>query len=154
LRSVKDHPAGERVLHDAPLWMCVPSNAGATSLIDFLRSSTARWDVAGGSWTDLYEVLRGPGRHGARWPVATPLFVGDLLLRLTLDPACEELGVEAVRVLDPACGSGLLLVRAFARIYERLRSALPVSAPEARAREALDRIHGVDIERAAVMLTR
>lgn len=156
LWSAQEHHAGEAVLQDASLWDAVPSDAGAMSLLEFFRSDVPgkpRWSFAGDPWTDLYESVNASVRS-ARGMVATPAFVGDLLLDPTLDRACAAIGAARVHVLDPACGSGLMLVRAFERLADHLRRTLPDEAPDVPIREALDRIHGADIEGIAVMLTR
>jgi Nuclease-related domain/N-6 DNA Methylase len=156
LRGASEHAAGAPVFEGLNWPWDLLSNEGATSLLDFFRRGTegrAGWRSPGGPWVELYDAVLGrvtttPG------VVPTPAFVGDLLLDLTLEPACDEAGSGRVDVIDPACGAGRLLVQAFTRLHERLRRASPTEAPEALAREALNRIHGVDIEPCAVMIAR
>jgi hypothetical protein len=159
LDSVAAHPAGEAVLEEprnlllrAPL-----SNAAARALIDFFRqparSGRLRWSFAGDPWTDLYQEVSQAERQEHAM-LATPSIVSELLLDLTLAPALDELGFDATRLIDPACGSGLLLRAAFERLHERALNTLSSADPAACAVLALDRIHGADLSSIAVLVTR
>lgn len=114
------------------------------------------WPHTDSHWIgDLYQLLDA-------WAVKehafcqTPKFVADFILDRTLTPAIAEFGLDGLRVLDPACGSGHLLVNAFWRLFD-LRANPDDGAPEhtpiASARLALDSIHGGDINPAVVSLT-
>jgi SAM-dependent methyltransferase len=84
----------------------------------------------------------------------TPDFVSAYLARRTLDPAIEVFGLETVRVIDPACGTGQHLVAAFRRLCALWRERAPELAPERQAQLALEQIAGVDVSPHAVALAR
>ncbi|MEZ4299364.1 MAG: NERD domain-containing protein [Polyangiaceae bacterium] len=159
LRGVADHTLGQAVLGEIldRLGAETLSHEAAAAVLAFFRqvgpAGKLRWRFAGDPWTDLYENVSGAQRedHGM---LATPGFVNALLLDRTLEPALNEMGVDSTRVLDPACGSGLLLLAAFERLFERLRAAAPGEGAAEIARKALDRIHGADISPVATLVTR
>lgn len=63
--------------------------------------------------------------------------------------------VEAVTILDPACGAGHLLLGAFDALFTLQRAARPNDAPEAIARHILTRqLHGLDLDAEAVAVAR
>lgn len=117
-----------------------------------LRSSAAgRQD--GYLLGDLYQALSAEARK-KRALCQTPAFVTELLLDLAWDPAYREHGPR-LRVIDPACGTGHILVEALARAASRQRTgsgrdrerALPYrTAPLERAAAALGTVHGVDLD--------
>ncbi|MCC6553052.1 MAG: BREX-2 system adenine-specific DNA-methyltransferase PglX [Polyangiaceae bacterium] len=161
LQLVSRAPAGHAVLGPAhnPIWEVLPSAEGARALVDFFRQREGgglRWSFSAEkrlSFIHLYQDLLPElvKRHAL---LATPAFVARLLLDLALDPALDELGDDRVRVIDPACGSGELLVQAFERLFERSASAAAGADPMARALAALDRVHGIDIVDTAVLVSR
>jgi hypothetical protein len=102
---------------------------------------------------DLYQALSAEARKN-RALCQTPAFVTELLLDLAWDPAYREHGPR-LRVIDPACGTGHILVEALARAASRQRTglgrdrerALPeLTAPLERAAAALDTVHGADLD--------
>lgn len=156
LRGLEQTTIGAAILGEAwnPIWELPPSAEGATMLLGFFRlkeRGRLRWSFAQGSnpWTDLYQSLS-EGLKQEHGLIATPTFVEKLLIDLTLAPALDELAGRPVRVLDPACGSGEFLVLAFDRILKRLDEG----DATARARAALDRVHGVDISAVGVLVSR
>lgn len=159
LASVAAHPAGQAVLEEGHerLWSAPRSNAASRAALDFFRqrdpAGKRRWSFAADPWSDLYQEIS-PTQQKEHAMVTTPAFVEKTMLDLTLTPALEELGAHAVRVMDPACGSGLVLVMAFERLHERMLQASPGVDREASARLALDRIHGADISPISVLVTR
>jgi hypothetical protein len=76
---------------------------------------------------------------------------GDLV---AVEHRAAALGaIDAVRVLDPACGSGAFLVHALERLAEMRRSAGDARPVSARRRDVLSRsIFGVDVNPTAVWL--
>lgn len=89
---------------------------------------------------DLYQALSVEARKG-RALCQTPWFVGELLLHLGYDRALEDW--ERPRVIDPACGTGHLLVEALSRTLER-----------GDAVEACARVSGVDLDPYAALIAR
>jgi hypothetical protein len=86
--------------------------------------------------------------------IQTPAFVVEGILDLALKPAMAGLGTSPVRVMDPVCGSGEFLVRAFHRILAAIRSEKPGLPPPAAVKLALASVHGMDINPVAVTIAR
>ncbi|KYF85884.1 hypothetical protein BE20_13440 [Sorangium cellulosum] len=84
----------------------------------------------------------------------TPDFVIDFILEETLTPAIAEWGVEAVRVLDPACGSGHFLLAAFKRLFAGMREKLPRRPVREVVEDVLGRVVGIDLNDYACALAR
>jgi len=104
---------------------------------------------------DLYEDLaKSAGLKDKYGLVQTPEFVCDFILEYTLDEAIDELGAAEVRMIDPACGSGHFLLDGFWRILEALEREEPDWSHARRVREALDSVHGVDLQAFAVSIAR
>jgi hypothetical protein len=87
--------------------------------------------------------------HRKKGAVYTPAHIVDFVLDSVLPWSSSDWNV---RVLDPACGSGIFLVKAFQRLVYRWRNANPGFEPKADLlRRLLERnIVGVDIEPHAV----
>ncbi|MGP4027180.1 Eco57I restriction-modification methylase domain-containing protein [Actinomadura sp. 3N407] len=108
---------------------------------------------------NLYQQLSVDARKN-RALCQTPQCVTDLLLQLSLDHAVDEAGwdqLPTLNMIDPACGTGHILVEAFLRI-EAWRSLHP-KAP--RRQDSLDRVvaaltqvHGVDLDPYAALIAR
>jgi hypothetical protein len=84
----------------------------------------------------------------------TPDFVLDFILDETLTPAIAEFGIETVRVLDPACGSGHFLLAAFKRLVAGMREKEPQRPVRDVVRQVLDRVVGIDLNDYACGLAR
>ena len=118
------------------------------------RSGWATWDT---DWIgDLYQALCGWAVKNLAF-VQTPRFVRDLILDRALSPAMRFYGLEGFRVIDPACGSGHLLLDAFWRVF--LARTDPEEGPaemlaDTAARLAVTAIHGVDLNPEVVEITR
>lgn len=98
---------------------------------------------------DLWQELSVAGK--ARALCQTPRFVADLLLNLAADPALTEYGSSA-RMIDPACGTGHVLLAAALRWWI---SDVPKLGSSAQRWEfALRAVHGVDIDPYAALLAR
>ena len=82
----------------------------------------------------------------------TPMFLADTVVSQawdTLTPAIKENGT----FLDPACGSGIFLVRLFQRLCEQWRVTHPNQTIRwASLCKLIKRIHGWDINRSAVRI--
>ncbi len=84
----------------------------------------------------------------------TPDFVEEFILDDTLDPAIREYGVEEIKIIDPACGSGHFLLGAFYRLLAAWQEKEPGTEPRELARRALEQVHGVDLNPYAVAISR
>lgn len=102
---------------------------------------------------DLYQELDAEVReHYALFQ--TPDFVEAFILDQTLEPAIREYGIERADLLDPTCGSGHFLLGAFPRYVDHLRRIYPTKDDRELARDALDKIYGVDLNPYAVSIAR
>jgi len=107
---------------------------------------------------DLYQDLSSFARE--RYALLqTPHFVEHFLLDRTLDPALAEFaatGAELARFrfIDPACGSGHLVLGAFARILDRWQRLEPATPARELVRRTLENVRGVDINPFAVAIAR
>lgn len=136
-----------------PLWRLRPSADAAERLVTFWR----RTDAEGGLvhdfrderldtrfLGDLYQDLSAQAREQYAL-LQTPEFVEEFILDRTLERAIEERGIEGLKLIDPACGSGHFLLGAFARLLECWHRQAPGMDARERVQRALDSIHGVDL---------
>jgi hypothetical protein len=86
--------------------------------------------------------------------VRRPGFVIEFILDRTLTPALDTFGLETVRLIDPACGSGHFLLAALARLFRLWQAREPTTNPPVLAQRALDAIYGVDLNPFAIEITR
>jgi uncharacterized protein DUF7008/Eco57I restriction-modification methylase len=158
-------PALERILGEAhnPLFTLGLSSDGARELLAFWQ----RIDPASGALVhdftdpalntrflgDLYQDLSKSARKTYAL-LQTPHFVEEFLLDRTLEPAIQEFGYQAVRLIDPACGSGHLLLGAFARLFARWSRDEPATNSRELAQRTLNAVHGVDLNPFAVAIAR
>jgi len=84
----------------------------------------------------------------------TPEFVEEFILDRTITPALEERPLEKFRLIDPTCGSGHFLLGAFDRLLDRWQREAPAMERQALVQQALDAIHGVDLNAFAVAIAR
>lgn len=100
---------------------------------------------------DLYQALSEESRKG-RALCQTPRFVTDLLWDLTVPDAVQEFGPE-LKLIDPSCGTGHILIEAAIRMYSVVSShdRLPF---DHRRERALAAVHGVDLDPYAVAVAR
>ncbi len=145
-----------------PLFRLGPSADGAKAILELFRrhdGAGARvHDFADPEWNtrflgDLYQDLSEAARKRFAL-LQTPEFVEEFLLDRTLEPAIEQLGLAAVRLIDPACGSGHFLLGAFHRLFDRWQRAEAGTNERELARRALDQIAGVDLNPFAVAIAR
>ncbi|MFZ3491836.1 Eco57I restriction-modification methylase domain-containing protein [Streptomyces sp. 5.8] len=121
---------------------------------EFLNDGPHRVD--GVRLGDAYQALSADARR-SRALCQTPPWIAELLLELSLEPATDEVGPEQVRMIDPACGTGHILVEAFhrARVYRRRgRTYGGYISDEASIERALRSVHGVDVDPYAALLAR
>jgi hypothetical protein len=102
---------------------------------------------------DLYQDLSEAARKKYAL-LQTPVFVEEFILDRTLTPAVERFGLENVRLMDPACGSGHFLLGAFARLLDAWAKREPATPRTELVRRAFDAVHGVDLNPYAVAIAR
>lgn len=146
-----------------PLYSLQPTAQGAAKILQFFQkvdpdSNELEYDFSDPSHGtrflgDLYQNLSESARK--RYALLqTPGFVIDFILDRTLTPALDVFGLEAVRMIDPACGSGHFLLEAFARLLRLWLAKEPATNPPALVQKALDAVYGVDLNPFAIEITR
>lgn len=146
-----------------PAEIVVPSDALSQKLLDFWRrrdpdtgALVFRFDEEhfdGRLMGDLYQDLD-PVVKKRYALLQTPDFIIDFILDETLTPAIGEWGVETVRVLDPACGSGHFLLAAFKRLVAGMRVKFPDKTAREIVTDVLRRVVGIDLNDYACALAR
>jgi hypothetical protein len=148
-------------LREIPTWL---SGDAAKDIIQFFQridanTGTLIHDFTDQAWDsrflgDLYQDLSAFARE--RYALLqTPHFVEQFLLDRTLEPALDEFGLtEAFTMIDPACGSGHLVLGSFARILDRWQRQEPATPVRELVRRSLAAVHGVDINPFAVAIAR
>ena len=144
------------------LHLLAPSGDAATALLAFWRrkgddgqlvhdltDSTLSTRFLG----DLYQDLSVYAKKTFAL-LQTPVFVEEFILDQTLEPALAERPLEGFKLIDPTCGSGHFLLGAFARLLTRWDRQAPGLEVQARVQQALDAIHGVDLNPFAVAISR
>lgn len=88
----------------------------------------------------------------------TPTYIVDYIVTKALKPVldkCESVHeLKAVKVLDPACGSGSFLIRALDMIYEKYLEFGAWPGELTKITILLDNIYGVDLDDQAVEIAR
>jgi hypothetical protein len=151
-------------IRSLPSWL---SPEAATSLVTFFQAidpgtghlthdfSDPAWDTRflGDLYQDLSEAAR--KRYAL---LQTPDFVEKFLLDRTLEPAIDEFAAEfksgTFKMIDPACGSGHLVIGSFKRIFERLLRAEPAASRRELVIRSLACVHGIDINPFAAAIAR
>jgi SAM-dependent methyltransferase len=165
-RELAKLPGGKEIfgkgnlLWQHPTWL---SGDGAKEILAFFQTidpSTGSLvhDFADPGWDtrflgDLYQDLSEAARKKYAL-LQTPIFVEQFILDRTLDPAIDEFGLDTVRMIDPACGSGHFLLGSFERLLDRWLRKEPGTNVEELARRALEAVHGVDVNPYAVAIAR
>ncbi|WP_127508171.1 BREX-2 system adenine-specific DNA-methyltransferase PglX [Actinoplanes solisilvae] len=146
----------------SPLWTVSPSGQAAKKLVAFWRERTADgdlvWDLADPDLStrflgDLYQDLSEYAKKTFAL-LQTPEFVEEFILDQTMEPALAERPLEGFKLIDPTCGSGHFLLGAFKRLNDRWAVHAPGMEVQARVQEALNAIHGVDLNPFAVAIAR
>ena len=146
-----------------PVWRLGISGDAARGLLEFWRTvnpdtGVLRHDFTDPEWDtrflgDLYQDLSDDAKK--RYALLqTPEFVEEFILERTLAPALEQFGLAAVRLIDPACGSGHFLLGAFHRLLRRWRAREPEAPKQELAQRALAAVHGVDVNPFAAAIAR
>src|SRR6185437_1613303 len=145
-----------------PLGTLTPSFEAASALLAFwLRRGADGCGVhcfADEDWDtrflgDLYQDLSEYARKTYAL-LQTTVFVAEFLLDLTLAPAVAEFGLDGLRAIDPACGSGHFLLGLFGRLLAKWQEKEPGTAQEELIRRALGSVHGCDRNPFAVAIAR
>ena len=146
-----------------PVWVYGISGDAAKELIAFWRQIVPETgelvhDFTDATWNtrflgDLYQDLSEDARK--RYALLqTPEFVEEFILDRTLEPAIETFGLNAVRLIDPTCGSGHFLLGAFQRILNRWFRTEPGTVERELVQRTLDAVVGVDVNPYAVAIAR
>lgn len=145
------HPATAGFADPAanPAMRATPGPAALAALDDALTASPDHgWDT----WTvgDLYQELSAEARK-ERALAQTPRFIAYPLVDWTVERVMLELGDGAknIRVIDPACGTGHLLVAAVRKVRH-----LPHRMGMLRADRAVDAVRGIDLDPYAALIAR
>jgi hypothetical protein len=156
-------PATAELVGDhAALHLVAPSGDAVTKLLAFWRQKTDTgrvvYDFTDSSLStrflgDLYQDLSAYAKSTFAL-LQTPVFVEEFILDRTLEPALAERPLEGFRMIDPTCGSGHFLLGAFDRLLDRWQKHAPGMDVQALVQQALDAIHGVDLNPFAVAIAR
>lgn len=152
-----------------PLYQVPLSHDGARELVEFWRQrdetgvlvhdftdplnedGTEGWDTR--FLGDLYQDLSEAARQTYAL-LQTPEFVEEFILDRTMNPVVRECGYEGLKMIDPTCGSGHFVLGAFRRLVRLWAEGQPGRDVHERVREALDSVHGVDVNPFAVAIAR
>jgi hypothetical protein len=147
LREIPNWLSGDIAREIIQFFQKIDANTGVL-IHDF---TDAAWDTR--FLGDLYQDLSAYARE--RYALLqTPHFIEQFLLDRTLEPAVEEFGLQNFKMIDPACGSGHLVLGSFERLLDRWQRAEPATAVRELVRRTLASVHGVDINPFAVAIAR
>jgi len=158
-----------------PMWTVTPSHDAAKALLSFWRrrgedggivhdftvsgymdpysGTSFLGDVYTRFLGDLYQGLSVDARNTYAL-LQTPKFVEEFILDYTLEPAVDEFGLDGLRLIDPACGSGHFLLGAFRRLLLKWEAKAPVIDRWELISRVLDSVHGVDKNPFAAVISR
>jgi len=161
LPGTADIFGGHNALREIPAWL---SGDAAKEMLKFFQridasTGTLVHDFTDPAWDtrflgDLYQDLSAFARE--RYALLqTPHFIEQFLLERTLDPALAEFGLTpAFKMIDPACGSGHLVLGSFQKILEAWQKQEPATAVRELVSRTLGSVHGIDINPFAVAIAR
>ncbi|MFI7364809.1 BREX-2 system adenine-specific DNA-methyltransferase PglX [Streptomyces sp. NPDC050149] len=158
-RERREGPAGEGEAGAGAGGVDAADGAGGAPVLvhDFTdplnEDGTEGWDTR--FLGDLYQDLSEAARKTYAL-LQTPEFVEEFILDRTMDPVVREMGgrVGELKMIDPTCGSGHFVLGAFRRLLRLSAKRHPDRDLHERVREALDSVHGVDINPFAVAIAR
>lgn len=153
------HPATACLLDPRynPLAAASPSEGAAARLIewwstaapDLIYSATeGPASITGWIAGDMLQLVTDDRRLGNAL-CQTPWFVADFLCERTLLPAMAEFPGERLRVIDPACGTGHILIWMLTGLYQWYRSegpGHPACTPQHAIYRSLSGLHGVELD--------
>ena len=145
------------------VWHLAPSADGAALIIAFFQRENTdtgalihdfqddEWDTRflGDLYQDLSEATR--KKYAL---LQTPGFVEEFILERTLGPAIETFGLKEVRMIDPTCGSGHLLIGAFRQLLGRWQQQEPATSSIELVNRVLKAVNGVDINPYAAAIAK
>ncbi|MGC9379743.1 BREX-2 system adenine-specific DNA-methyltransferase PglX [Streptomyces sp. MH13] len=154
-----------------PLYQIPVSHDGARALVEFWRErgedgelvhdftdplnkdGTEGWDTR--FLGDLYQDLSDAARKTYAL-LQTPEFVEEFILDRTMNPVVRELGGRfgELKMIDPTCGSGHFVLGVFRRMVRLWAEREPGRDVHERVQDALNSVHGVDINPFAVAIAR
>lgn len=148
LREIPNWLSGDKAREVIQFFQKIDANTGLL-VHDFTDQA---WDTR--FLGDLYQDLSAYAR--SRYALLqTPHFIEQFLLDRTLEPAIDEFGLtDSFKMIDPACGSGHLVLGSFARILDRWQRSEPATPVRELVRRTLSSVHGVDINPFAVAIAR
>jgi hypothetical protein len=157
--SLAEHPSTACLLDPryTPLGEATPSEESLKALVDWWSTEAPEFayahdgpgpdSVTGWLVGDLLQALEDPDRKAAAF-CQTPWWVADFLCELTLLPAAGAFAGERLRVIDPACGSGHILVwvaQGLYQIYTARVPGWPAASPVDAVRRIVDGLAGVEL---------
>lgn len=102
--------------------------------------------------SNIYETFLDLDNKKKEGTFYTPYFLADFVLKYSLDDVIENKKTYNIKVLDPACGSGVFLVESFKRLVsEYKRDNVKLSAVKLK-KILEDNIFGVDINKEALKI--
>ena len=157
--SLTVHPSTACLLDPRynPISQQAPSEDAARALVDWwsdkapeLAYSVDKGPASITGWLagDMLQMVTSE-RRLANALCQTPWWIADFLLERTLVPAIETFPDQLLRVIDPACGPGHLLVWALIGLYQWYRSdrpGHPAQDPRRAMKRALAGLHGVELD--------
>jgi hypothetical protein len=148
LREIPNWLSGDTAREVIQFFQKIDANTGLL-IQDF---SDAAWDAR--FLGDIYQDLSAYAR--SRYALLqTPHFIEQFLLDRTLEPAIDEFGLsDAFKMIDPACGSGHLVLGSFERLLDRWQRSEPATPVRELVRRTLGSVYGVDINPFAVAIAR
>jgi len=164
IRRLTDFPVTARLVdRHNPRTLLDPTPDAATALLEFWRRIDPERGQLAHDFTDeglrtrflgdLYQDLSEQARKDYAL-LQTPEFVEEFILDRTLDPAIEEFGLAAVRLIDPTCGSGHFLLGAFDRLLRRWQVLEPGTDVQVLVNRVFEQLAGVDINPYAAGIAR
>ncbi|MCE9632144.1 MAG: BREX-2 system adenine-specific DNA-methyltransferase PglX [Planctomycetia bacterium] len=148
LREIPNWLSGDKAREVIQFFQKIDANTGLL-IHDFTDPA---WDTR--FLGDLYQDLSAYAR--SRYALLqTPHFIEQFLLDRTLEPAIDEFGLtDSFKMIDPACGSGHLVLGSFERLLDRWQRSEPATPVRELVRRTLGSVHGVDINPFAVAIAR